>query len=180
MNVEQQQDLEEMVKDIHAKMIESELMEKYHLTVAELKAVLEHLVETKALNRVELQRCPILNDNSVDSEPRRQWLRHRLAFLLPIYEADRPEVRGWVTDITEKGVGTTKIQGTVGEVKTYVIAPRRVGDIDQIVFAAECRWNSTEGRDQVPIAGFRITEISPDRLKQLRKLIRLITLGNGE
>jgi hypothetical protein len=180
MNVEQQKDLEEMVKDIHAKMIESELMEKYHLTVAELKAVLEHLLETKALNRVELQRCPILDDLSVDSEPRRQWLRHRLAFLLPISEADRPEVKGWVTDITEKGIGTTRIPATVGEVKTYVIAPRRLRDVQQIAFVAECRWNSTEGRDEVPIAGFRITEISADRLLQLRKLIRLITLGNGE
>ncbi len=178
MNIEQREDLEEMVKDIHAKMIDSELMEKYQLSAAELKTVLNHLVETKVLTRAELYRRPILTDDSIDAETRRHLPRHRLAFLLPIYEADSPEIRGWVTDITDKGVGTAKIQATAGEVKPYVIVPRRLKDIDQITFKAECRWNSTEGPDQVPIAGFRITEISQDRLVQLRKFIRLITLGD--
>ena len=104
----------------------------------------------------------------------------RLAFLVSIYEANSPEVRGWVTDLTDKGVGTAKIHATAGELKTYVIVPRRLKDIDQITFKAECRWTSTEGPDQIPIAGFRITEISQDRLLQLRKFIRLITLGDEE
>ena len=180
MNIEQQEDFEEMVKDIHAKMIDSELMEKYQLSAAELKTVLNHLVETKVLTRAEFHRRPILTDDSIDAEPRRHLPRHRLAFLVSIYEADSPEVRGWVTDITDKGVGTAKIHATVGEVKPYVIVPRRLKDIDQITFKAECRWTSTEGPDQVPIAGFRITEISQDRLVQLRKFIRLITLGDEE
>jgi hypothetical protein len=180
MNIEQQKDLEEMVKDIHAKMIDSELMEKYHLSAAELKTVLNRLVETKVLTRAELDRRPILTDDSIDDEPRRHLPRHRLAFLVSIHEAESPEVRGWVTDITDKGVGTAKIHATVGEVKPYVIVPRRLKDIDQITFKAECRWTSTEGLDQVPIAGFRITEISQDRLLQLRKFIRLITLGDEE
>ncbi len=180
MNVEQQKNVGEMVKDVHAKMIDSELMEKYHLSVAELKSVLKHLVETKTLTPGELDRRPIMSDDSIDSESRRQLLRQRLAFLLPVYQSDAPEIRGWVTDITEKGIGTTRIRAAAGEVKTYVIAPRRLKNVDQITFAAECRWNSTEGRDEVPIAGFRITEISPDGLLQLRKLIRLITFGDEE
>lgn len=63
MNIEQQKDFEEMVKDIHAKMIDSELMEKYQLSAAELKTILNHLVETKVLTRVELYRRPILTDD---------------------------------------------------------------------------------------------------------------------
>jgi hypothetical protein len=180
MNIEQREDLEEMVKDIHAKMIDSELMETYQLSATELKTVLNHLVDTKVLSKAELFRRPILADDSIDSEPRRHLLRHRLAFLVSIHEADSPENRGWVTDITDRGLGTAKIHATVGEVKPYVIVPRRMKDIDQIILKAECRWNSTEGPDQVPIAGFRITEISPDRLLQLRKFIRLITLGDEE
>ena len=180
MNIEQREDLEEMVKDIHAKMIDSELMETYQLSATELKTVLNHLVETKVLSKAELFRRPILADDSIDAEPRRHLPRHRLAFLVSIHEADSPEIRGWVTDITDKGLGTAKIHATVGEVKPYVIVPRRMKDIDQIILKAECRWNSTEGPDQVPIAGFRITEISPDRLLQLRKFIRLITLGDEE
>jgi hypothetical protein len=180
MNIEQREDLEEMVKDIHAKMIDSELMETYQLSASELKAVLKHLIETKVLTQAEVYRRPILTDDSVDDEPRRNLPRHRLAFLVSIYEADSPEKRGWVTDITDKGVGTAKIHATVGEVKPYVIVPRKLRGIDQITFKAECRWKSTEGPDQVPIAGFRITEISQDRLLQLRKFIRLITLGDEE
>jgi len=161
-------------------MIDSELMETYQLSATELKTVLNHLVETKVLTRAELFRRPILADDSIDAEPRRHLPRHRLAFLVSIHDADSPEIRGWVTDITDKGLGTAKIHATVGEVKPYVIVPRRMKDIDQIILKAECRWNSTEGPDQVPIAGFRITEISPDRLLQLRKFIRLITLGDEE
>jgi hypothetical protein len=180
MNIEQREDLEEMVKDIHAKMIDSELMETYQLSATELKTVLNHLVDTKVLSKAELFRRPILADDSIDAEPRRHLPRHRLAFLVSIHEADSPEIRGWVTDITDKGLGTAKIHATVGEEKPYVIVPRRMKDIDQIILKAECRWNSTEGPDQVPIAGFRITEISQDRLLQLRKFIRLITLGDEE
>jgi hypothetical protein len=175
MNVEQREDLEEIVKDIHAKIIDSELMEKYHLSAAELKSVLNHLVDTKVLTHAELYSRPILNDDSIDDEARRQLPRYRLAFLISIHEADSPEIRGWVTDITDKGVGTAKIRATVGEVKSYVIVPRRLKGVDQITFKAECRWTSTEGPGQVPIAGFRIIEISQDRLVELRKFIRLIT-----
>lgn len=180
MNIEQREDLEEMAKDFHAKMIDSELMEKYHLSAAELKSVLNHLVDTKVLSHAELYRRPILTDDSIDDEPRRHLPRHRLAFLVSIHEADSPEIRGWVTDITDKGVGTAKISATVGEAKSYVIVPRKMKDVDEITFKAECRWVSTEGPDRVPIAGFRITEISQDRLQQLRKFIRIITLGDEE
>jgi hypothetical protein len=165
-----------MVKDIR-KVLAPELM-KYRCRSG--SKLLNHLVVTKVLTRAEFHRRPILTDDSIDAEPRRHLPRHRLAFLVSIHEAGSPEVRGWVTDITDKGVGTAKIHATVGEVKPYVIVPRRMKDIDQIILKAECRWNSTEGPDQVPIAGFRITEISPDRLLQLRKFIRLITLGDEE
>jgi hypothetical protein len=162
MNIEQREDVEEMVKDIHAKMIDSELMEKYQLSAAELKSVLNHLVEINVLTRAELHRRPILTDDSIDDETRRHLPRHRLAFLVFIYEADSPEIRGWVTDLTDNGVGTAKIHATVGEVKSYVIVPRKLKDVDQITFKAECRWTSTEGPDQVPIAGFRITRFQTD------------------
>ena len=75
MNIEQREDFEEMAKDIHTKMIDSELMEKYQLSAAELKTVLNHLVETKVLTRAELYRRPILTDDSIDDEPRRHLPR---------------------------------------------------------------------------------------------------------
>ncbi len=180
MEIERQPDLDELVRDVHAKMIDSELMEKYHLSAVELKGVLKHLIDTKVLTLPELYSRPILSDESIDTESRRQSPRFRLAFLVSIYESDSPKIRGWLTDITEKGMGTTGIDANVGETKAYVILPRRLKDVDQITFRAECRWRSTEGPDQVPIAGFRIVDISQDRLLQLRKFIRLITLGDQE
>ena len=86
MNIEQQKDFEEMVRDVHAKMIDSELMEKYQLSAAGLKSVLYHLVETKVLTRAELHRRPILIDDSIDAELRGHLPRHRLAFLFQVVE----------------------------------------------------------------------------------------------
>ncbi len=86
MNIEQQKDFEEMVRDVHAKMIDSESMEKYQLSAAGLKSVLNHLVETKVLTRAELHRHPILTDDSIDAELRRHLPRHRLAFLCQVVE----------------------------------------------------------------------------------------------
>jgi hypothetical protein len=180
MDVELKIDLEKIVEDIRAEMIDSELMEKYHLSAVELKSVFRNLVHAKVLTLPEVYRRSILSDESIDTDSRRQWPRHRLAFLVPIYAADSPQIRGWLTDITDKGVGTTGIYANVGEAKTYVIGPRRLKDVKEIVFVAECRWQSTEGPGKVPIAGFRITKISQDGLAQLRKFIQLITFGDPE
>ena len=176
MNTEQQVNLEEMVRDVHAQMIDSELMEKYQLSAGELKAVFKHLIEAKVLSLRELYRRPVLSDETIDAEMRRKLPRYRLASLVPVHESDRPEIGGWVVNITEKGMQTRGIQARIGESKVFAVAPRRMKEVGEIVFAAECRWNCTEGPDEVPIAGFRITEISPDQLRKLRNFIRSVTL----
>ncbi len=178
MNTEQQVNLEEMVEDIHAQMIDSELMEKYHVSAGELKAAFKHLIEAKVLSLTELYRRPVLSDETIDAETRRKLPRYRLAFLVPVHESVRPEARGWVVNITEKGMQTTGIEARIGESKVFAVAPRRMKDGGEIVFAAECRWKRTEGPDEVPIAGFRITEISQEQLRKLRNFIGSITLGD--
>ena len=115
MEIERQPDLDELVRDVHAKMIDSELMEKYHLSAVELKGVLKHLIDTKVLTLPELYSRPILSDERSISESRRQSPRFRLAFLVSIYESDSPKIRGWLTDITEKGMGTTGMMRTWGD-----------------------------------------------------------------
>lgn len=178
MNTEQRINLKEMVEDIHAQMIDSELMEKYQLSAGELKAVFKHLIETNVLSLVELYRRPVLSDDMIDAEIRRKLPRYRLAFLVPVHESVRPESKGWVVNITEKGMQTRGIQAHVGEYKVFAVTPRRMKDVGEIVFAAECRWRRTEDPDEVPIAGFRITEISQEQLRRLRNFIRSIIFGD--
>jgi len=63
---------------------------------------------------------------------------------------------------------------------THALSSCQGKDVKEIEFAAECRWQSTEGPDKVPIAGFQITEITQDVLAQLRNFIQLITFGDPE
>jgi hypothetical protein len=158
-------------------MIDSEIMLKYRITARELRAVYRQLFETKAVDIAELYCRPVYWDNNVDLEPRREFPRLLLAFILPVHDAEEPDLRGIVADVTEKGMRLEGMETEVGQKRKLVVNPSRFGDLDPIEFEAECRWNSTDGRDNRPVAGFQITQISEASLQELRRFIRFVTTG---
>jgi uncharacterized protein (DUF433 family) len=164
----------EIVKDIRSGMTDFGLMEKYNISTEGLQKAFQSLVEVGALRPEEISgRSPAQHD-SVFIECMRELPRHHLAMAVTIYEATRPEVKGTLRDIAERGVGITGIPARVGEVKTLMIPAETFIEVDKIVFEAKCVWAQTEGTEDQYFAGFQITSISEECLDNLRLLIRSV------
>jgi uncharacterized protein (DUF433 family) len=163
----------EIVKDLRSGMTDFGLMEKYNVSSEGLQKAFQSLVEAGALRREEISGRPA-QDDSVFIECMRELPRQHLAMAVTIYEVARPEVKGTLRDISEKGVGITGIPARVGEVKTLVIPAETFIEADKIVFEAKCVWAQTEGTEDRYVAGFQITSISEKCLDHLRLLIRSV------
>jgi hypothetical protein len=168
----------EFVSDIRSKLTDYELMEKYGLAAVDLKKAIKKLIDSQVIPITEVYHRQILYDSSVDSEPRRRLPRHYLALLLPIYEANDPSVRGWLTDISEEGIGIKGIKSDFGELRSFCIVPGKFSDTSQIQFEAECRWSEWWDEESECSAGFMITSITDPNLLALREFIRVLSIEN--
>lgn len=171
-------EVDEIVKDVRDGLTDHELMQRYGLSAKGLKSTLEKLVEAEIIELTEVYRRPVFYEDTLDSDSRRESPRHYLALLLPVYDADRKEERGWVTDISEQGVGVMGVEAVPGEKRTLVVIPEKFSKADRIVFEAECHWAERESADAEPTAGFKIISISETDLEELRKFIRVVTIEN--
>ncbi len=163
--------------DIRAGMSDKQLMEKYHLTAAAFQKVLGKLVDLG----VELP--PACQDPKHQpeylakgqSESSRLSFRHEVDFVLPIFDEKNQEILGIVLNITESGIGVRGIEARVGETKTLVIPADEFFDVRRLRFEATCRWRSQDPSDGEHVAGFELGGLSSNDVKEVRRLIQLIT-----
>lgn len=165
----------DIVKHIRAGMTNEELMERYRISSEKLISVFKKLVDAEALEPAELE-----GREGWPPEPAKpQFIRSRprqyVVFPLPIYDTDDLGGEGFVKDITEAGMQVSGIKVKVGEAKSLLIQADELADVYPFVFDAACRWHEiSEGQEA---AGFEITNITERSLKELKKLIRYLTLG---
>ena len=168
---------DELLADIRAGAIDTELMEKYRLSVRELRAALRELIDSGRLNVQDICHRPAFWDETIDYEPRRGYPRLLLAFVQRIHDEEHREKHGMVVDVTEQGMQIKGIEGTVGETKAFEVVPRRFTAVGPFRFTAQCVWTGTDSGDLLPLLGLRLTEISDEDRGRLRAFIRFITLG---
>ncbi|MBI5569024.1 MAG: hypothetical protein HY914_03680 [Desulfomonile tiedjei] len=168
---------DEILADIQAGAMDTELMEKYNLSAKELRSSFQRLTDSGRLEVSEICHSPVFWDETIDCESRRGYPRLLLAFVQRIHEEECPEKQGLVIDVTEKGMQVKGIAGTLGEVRTFQVVPRRFTGVAAFRFTAECVWNCTDPTDAQPLLGLRVAEISAEDKGRLRAFIRFITLG---
>ncbi len=123
MSSKQKARLARIVRDVRSGMIDSQIMKKHKLSSKELKGIFKEMLESEAITLSEIFDRPVWYDPSVDTEIARHIPRQHLAFLLPVHEVARPQVKGWVGDITEEGLSVHGIKASPGEVMRLVITP---------------------------------------------------------
>ncbi len=165
-----------IVKDIRSGMSSAELMEKYDLTERGVQRVCRELLSARALAPEEYQPEISFQSTMVMRTNIRELERYHVDFDLPVYESSSPEIQGKVRDITEKGVGLVGIDSEAYETKTLVILGDYFGEISPFEFRADCRWSRRQPPSNKCFAGFRITEISRESLRELKRLIQLVAL----
>ncbi len=168
--------IEGIASDVRSNMTDFEIMEKYQLSSTGLRDILQKLFQVNLISSADLYRRAVFYQEQDDAANRRKTHRHYLTLLLPVYEVSLPELKGWVTDVTEFGLGTRGLPTKAGDVLTLVVLTERYAPTPEIVFDAACQWVEDERSDAEPTAGFEITEISSENLASLRDLIRFVTV----
>ena len=163
---------EDFVKDIRSGMSDSDLMKKHALSSDGLRRIFQTLIEANAITAEELYGTSPLAQDTVFVENPQELPRHYLAMAVDIYESKRPEIRGMVSNVTEKGIEITGMSARIGETKTLVIPTGDFMEADPIKFEAKCRWAREEKETGEWLAGFEITKISKKCTDDVRRLIR--------
>ncbi len=163
-------DAKDLIYDIRAGMTDTQMMEKYKLTARGLQSALRKLINVQAISPEELyERFPLYEELTADDL--RKIVGSPSAYPIPIYEADRPESRGEVRNVTERGVGIKGIPAKVGETKTFVMDAGAFVAVAPVTFNGQCRWIRKKSSGDY-VGGFEITMISETSLQHLRKVLR--------
>ena len=165
----------QFVADIRAGMSNPDIMAKYKLSEDMFRQVSKKLLDAR-MTRSADDGPETTIEESPDSLATREFVRHEVDFELPIYEAGRPELHGFVRDISEEGVGVAGIEAKVGDLKTLVILGDEFGEFSSFEFEAYCRWCYADKADGTCLAGFAISKMSKNDLEQLKMLVRLVRL----
>jgi hypothetical protein len=95
---------------------------------------------------------------------------------LPITDMDNLNGDFHVKELSEKGLRIGNLSANVGERKNFLIQASEYADVQPFSFEAECRWAKNGTNGERPAAGFEITRISDDDLRQLREFIQTATI----
>jgi len=164
-----------IVHDIHSGMTEAKLMEKYELSSWSIQRVLAKLLAVGAITLEEVAiLCP--DDNqTLTLREMRKYERSFPVVSMAVYEQGKPRIKGWLLDISEKGLGVTGVPSEVDDLKTLTIAPEELSLFEPITLQAECRWFRPGDLDIDCTAGFAITHISEPSLEQFCDMLESMT-----
>ncbi len=141
--------------------------------------VLDRLVESGHLRKLELLERVAPHDNSSNGHETRRRPRERILFILEVQDISSPFRRAFLRDLTEEGMRIAGIKVNVGEVRDFLILADVVASLSPILVRATCRWVDQKGkRNKYHVAGFQITDISSSDLETLRRLVKVVARLN--
>jgi hypothetical protein len=160
----------EIIRDIQARLSDTQLVAKYHLSEKQLQAIFRKLLDSGLLSPFEFQAWAIFCNKTVPLKNIRLFPRDAVGFAVPVYDADEPENRGTVLDISENGIGVKGIRASVNDIKTLVIPTEQFLGMPPLVFEARCVW--TRAHDSELRSGFYLIDASAKIWQELRKYVR--------
>lgn len=170
--------MRKIVADLESGLGDVPIMEKYHLSPAELMMIIQKLSDNDAVKPAAVKsRLEALKRTAAPSEMR-SVPRNYLVFSIPIHDSEDPSIAGLVNDISENGLQVEGIETQEHEVRSFVIDSDQFSATSPVSFDAECRWVRKDETNGHFIAGFEITAISEGSLKNLGRLIKQLTIGD--
>ncbi len=165
-----------VVADIRAGMTNAELMSKYRVSATMLEKIFKKLLDANTVTPRDLDGRRLSPQEGVMHGPIRQEPRCLTIMRLPITDMDNLNGDFHVKELSEKGLRIGNLSANVGERKNFLIQASEYADVQPFSFEAECRWAKNETNGERPVAGFEITRISDDDLRQLREFIQTATI----
>ncbi len=179
MNAKRKISGKDFVRDMRSGMSDSQLMDKYSLSLTGLQKVFRKLVDSGHMRVEELYGRASLREDSVTIDLNELSFSpdDGLLCIVPIRDTDDPECRGSVCEIGENGLEVSGIKAGVGETHSFLVDPRDFFAVEEFRFKAKCVWCKESPTEQSTVAGFEITGILFEDLENLRELVRRIKVG---
>jgi hypothetical protein len=160
----------EIISDIISGITDNELMSKYKLTFRGLQSVFRQLVDLKLADSAVLKER-ILPRLKTETTVVTRMPRKEVFVPLPVQDADNPDVRGIIINITERGMGVKGLGADIDEARNLVIRPEKFFQLRPFILRAKCRWVEPSDDPKETLAGFEIISITPEELQKLKDLI---------
>ncbi|MBI4964726.1 MAG: hypothetical protein HY913_15715 [Desulfomonile tiedjei] len=165
-----------ITEDILEGMTESQIMEKYGLSSRGLQSTFWKLAHSGILTWDELLGIYPNLDDSITLRGIRDAMRSYPILTIEVFEENNPQNAGQIIDVSNRGFGARGLLARVEEVKTLMLVPSEIMDINPIRVQAVCRWfrpNQSEGGLS---AGFEIADIDQNGAAALDELLEIMTL----
>jgi hypothetical protein len=165
----------ELASDIRAGLNNTELMEKYQLSVAGLASIFKKLVQAHVIEKHEIQRRMEPGDDTADLDHMRKIPRCYPVVAIAVIDLGDMQQEGSLKDLTEQGIQVEGIEAEVGQTKKFLVQSDLFTGAPPFTVETCCKWIKPKNGSNLPLAGFQITSISDADLQLLRGTIELFT-----
>lgn len=164
--------IERILDDIRGGLGDVPIMEKYQISPGDLLRIKQQFKGGREVSG-EVSR-------SAQAAPRehRSLSRHEPLRPITVYDTDDPRMQGTIYDINMKGLQVVGIIVRTGENKTLKIHSEPYNVHATFTFRVQCQWSMIDEHGNC-VAGFRITRISLEDAKELKKLVACLSVSAG-
>ncbi|MFH1116484.1 MAG: VanZ family protein [Pseudomonadota bacterium] len=145
----------EFVADFQAGMTDTELIDKYRISPNQLKSIFKRLLDRRIIDPVAFEAWQIFGNSHVPLDVRKHP-RIALASRPPIYEAENPDNRGVIINVSAHGLAVRGLRTRVDEMMTLIVPRTRVSPFGPITIDVRCRWTETGASHGRPVGGFYV------------------------
>jgi len=168
----------DLLEDIRSGLSDSELMEKFEMSLPALQSAFQQLIEARLITRKELRSRSESSSGDQPGDDTRRLPRNYLVIPLEIYDCNDAANKGVIRDLTEKGLGIFGIRSALDEVKRLIIPQSDLNAFAPVSFEARCRWTKKDEQGEY-LSGFQIVSIEEQDLNTLRQLIEELSFGDS-
>lgn len=169
----------DIAKDLRSGLSDAELMTKYQLSVKGLLNLYKSALDARVIEASELQSRFASCESLVALEDCRSLPRLTVRKSIEIHEYDKPETRGIVANVTEKGLRIEALECRTGEIKTFVVPAHETLGVRRLALEAKCRWHELPDSGS-PTAGFEITKVLKGDLQEFVERVKSILVEETE
>ena len=165
-----------ILEDIRSGMGDVPIMEKHQLSPRLYTRILETLRSSGVMNSEEvLDRMRSCKEPCTDGE-KRSALRHYILYHMSVFNANDPQSKGGLNDISLIGLQVSGIEVEVDELVTLLIRSDGFEVHAPFALDAICRWVRTGEDTGEGVAGFEITSVLGQGELELRKLVNALAV----
>jgi hypothetical protein len=173
----------DIAEDIRSGKIYIQLLDKYHITPVEFRAIFKQLLSAQIVEPYQLLGAvPALGDKDASGESLFDWTNRRfdrkeIDFGMLVVDSERPHVEGLVQNISKLGIGLKGIKAARGELMSLTIPANDFFEYDTVEMEGICRWTRKLYDDDCYVTGFEALLFYQGNLEDLVNQVDRLNRG---